>query len=101
MKLSCVLFILLGFSVSVSAQEKTDATSEPDVWRYLLIDADLQTHLEEFSLSNTDLPETGDAKWSITMKALAGGKQDGVRLISVVHENLSFSVIPTLRVNQD
>jgi hypothetical protein len=95
MKMSYVLLILFAFSISASAQEKTTPTAQPDVWRYSLIDAESQTHLEEFSLSNLDLPETGDAKWSITMKTLAGGKQDGVRFISVVHENLSFSVIPT------
>ena len=97
MRLLIAAMILSGVITQSSALVSAQAVnqSEPEFWQYTLIDAESNINLEEFSLSNIDLPQTGETKWSVTMKTLAGGKQDGVRLVSIVHENLSLSVIPT------
>lgn len=92
---SLFLVLLMAVCSPISAQNKQESTAEPDSWRYPLIDANANLNLTEFTLSSQDLPEAGQQKWSLTMKTLAGGKQDGVRLISFRSENLQLSVLPT------
>ncbi|MBD3671944.1 MAG: aldose 1-epimerase family protein [Planctomycetaceae bacterium] len=90
----CIPSLIISCSLA-SAQENNQPATEPEYWRYPLIDAESNFNLAEFSLSSKDLPEAGDQKWSLTMSTLAGGKQDGVRLISYASESLSFSLLPT------
>lgn len=89
-----------AFSVScLKAQMVQETPPEPDAWRSVLIDSSLSHRFEQWSLDDQDSPEAGDANWSILLETLEGGKQDGVQLLTVAHEGLTMSIIPTRGMN--
>ena len=93
----CLIVMLFTMSfVSVSnAQKESEKPKAPDAWQFGLIDSADNLNRGEWELDQSDLPETGDAEWSIKLETLAGGKQDGVQLLTITHEGLTLSLIPT------
>ncbi len=66
-----------------------------EAWRYVLIDAEKSVNAETFELSRQDLPETGETPWSVSMRTLHGGKQEGVQLITLDNGTMTIVVVPT------
>lgn len=58
-----------------------------------LISVDKNIALSDWSLTASDLGLEGD--WAVNMVTLRGGKQEGVKLITVDNGALTFTVIPT------
>jgi hypothetical protein len=62
---------------------------------YTLTDVAHDLWVESFAISAADLEATSPYPWSITKRALRGGRRDGVDLIQVNNGALAFSIVPT------
>ncbi|HSG72491.1 MAG TPA: aldose 1-epimerase family protein [Planctomycetaceae bacterium] len=69
--------------------------AQEDTWRYVLIDSATNVNVGKFSLSNAKLGIESESPWSVTMKTLHGGKQEGVQLVTIDNGNAVISLIPT------
>jgi hypothetical protein len=66
----------------------------------ILTDAERNLSIKEWKLSSEDVGDrsTG-ARWSVTKRTLAGGRQEGVDVIEVDNGVMQFSVVPTRGCN--
>lgn len=98
---ACLAAVLLcaSFVNELQAQPKQEKPAEPETWNYTLMDSAQNIQLTEWKLDQSDLPETGAATWSVKLETLAGGKSDGVQLLTITHDDLTVSVIPTRGLN--
>lgn len=80
--ISSVLFGSVLFSVSALAKE------------FVLTDTS-GVRVENWHITNAELGVTSQAPFTIRMRSLHGGRQEGVDLIEVDNGKLSFTVVPT------
>lgn len=69
--------------------------AQEDTWRYVLIDSATNVNVGEFSLSSAKLGIETESPWSVTLKTLHGGKQEGVQLVTIDNGKATISLIPT------
>ena len=93
------MLLSVSFTTHLHAQQEAGAPAESEVWSYTLIDSDQSLQLSQWKLSQKDLPETGDTGWAVQLETLAGGKQDGVQLLTIAHDALTVSIISTRGMN--
>ncbi len=73
----------------------TKNTKMPVSSKTTLISVEQNINISDWAITHQDLALQTEAKWSVEQKELHGGKQDGVRLISVDNGGLKFVVVPT------
>ncbi len=83
----------LRSKVNICAEQETTMKYEFDT-PYVLIDT-TECFKGELALSSADFPDSSDQPWSLRMRKLRGGKQEGVALITIDNGALQMRVIPT------
>jgi hypothetical protein len=94
MKLSSLPLVvcssLLWFAASQLVVSKALAFSK------VLTDADHNVSVKEWKLTSDEMGDSSSpAKWSVTKRILAGGRQQGVDVIEVDNGAINFTVVPT------
>ena len=74
---------------------RSPLAAQEDAWNYVLIDSSANVNVGEFSITSTKLGVETESPWSITMKTLHGGKQEGVQLVTIDNGKTTISLIPT------
>lgn len=62
--------------------------------RFVLSSATSETNLESFNLSD-HVPESIRSKWKVTQRALHGGMQEGVDIITIDNGQIVVEIVPT------
>jgi hypothetical protein len=88
MKRWILLLFTVGF-LSACGSMKSDGYH-----RKLISVAD-NSNVGNWSINNMSFPFSGTGAWSVSMKTLHGGSQEGVQVITVDNGKMSFTVIPT------
>jgi hypothetical protein len=66
-----------------------------NVKNWILLDVQMQRHVDSWQLSSQELGLLRVKPWTIQKKTLRGGLADGVDMIEVNNGDLSFTVLPT------
>ena len=64
-------------------------------FRHVLTSVNANTHTDSWSVSHADIPASSTSPWSVTVRGLHGGSQEGVSVIDVENGALRFTVVPT------
>lgn len=89
MKITLPLSFLAAVFFSVTAMAKD----------FVLIDSETNTRETDWSIASADLGIAAMPPFSIRLRTLHGGKQEGVQTIDVDNGRLSFTVVPTRGMN--
>ena len=73
------------------------ATTQALAWDYTLLDA--QTGAKAFKVTSADLGVTSGTPFSVTMRTLHGGRQEGVNVVDIDNGTLKLTVVPTRGMN--
>lgn len=84
------LSVLLGLSAIAAA-------SNAFAWDYVLLDADKAAQTQ--SITSAQLGVKTDKPFSVTMRTLHGGRQEGVSIIDIDNGTMKLSVVPTRGMN--
>ncbi len=85
------LLVIICFAPYENIMSQSDLSSPS--FNNTLISVDKNIAVSDWSLTASDLGLEGD--WSVNMVTLRGGKQEGVKLITMDNGALTFTVIPT------
>jgi hypothetical protein len=80
----CLLAVLLSVS-----------NLEAHALHKVLVSAEQNIRVDEWSVSSNDLPLSTEAPWSIEKLTLHGGKQEGVDIVVIDAGGLTITVVPT------
>lgn len=73
------------------------ATTQAFAWDYTLLDA--QTGAKAFKVTSAELGVTSGKPFSVTMRTLHGGRQEGVSVVDIDNGTLKLTVVPTRGMN--
>jgi len=85
LRLTSIILAIIGIS---SAQ-----AAEP--FRLVLTDVEQNVYKETANLTSSDITPDCPVAWSVKKYVLHGGRQEGVEVIEVNNDKLSFNVVPT------
>ncbi|MDA0193528.1 MAG: aldose 1-epimerase family protein [Bacteroidetes bacterium] len=81
--------------ISCNQQNITQSNTMIPSHTNILISAENNVSISEWSLSRDDFDLGSESRWSVNLTELKGGKQDGVKIIEVNNGKMNISVIPT------
>lgn len=73
------------------------ATTQAFAWDYTLLDA--QTGAKAFTVTSAELGVTSGKPFTVTMRTLHGGRQEGVSVVDIDNGTLKLTVVPTRGMN--
>ncbi|WP_225774281.1 aldose 1-epimerase family protein [Pseudomonas sp. Marseille-Q5115] len=73
------------------------ATTQAFAWDYTLLDA--QTGAKAFKVTSAELGVTSGKPFTVTMRTLHGGRQEGVSVVDIDNGTLKLTVVPTRGMN--
>ena len=86
--------LLIGALLMVVCQLGCSSTTQ-----YVLTDAQSNIQVRHFRFTSDNVAFKSDAHWSVTQRVLKGGKQEGVRIITIDNGVLEIDIIPTRGMN--
>ncbi|MBI3822440.1 MAG: aldose 1-epimerase family protein [Planctomycetes bacterium] len=86
-----ILSAMLGFCVASGAHAQGDA----DIYRYQLISSAKNLKRPDLEIHRNDVTPDCDTPWSVAIETLHGGKQEGVRLITLDNGKMQIVIVPT------
>jgi hypothetical protein len=73
------------------------ATTQAFAWDYVLLDTDKAA--EAFTVTSAQLGAKADKPFSVTLRNLHGGRQEGVSVIDIDNGGMKLTVVPTRGMN--
>lgn len=65
----------------------------------ILIDASQNINVGDWQITSDDWDPQAQNKWSVTLKTLHGGRQEGVQVLDVDNGQMTFRIVPTRGFN--